>query len=227
MAKPLRGIKFPGLEDEYVLPSEYGYGGNAITVQETKITTDDALATALGVIYNAMGDGETKMVRWVGYPSNGFDFFGILERDSINNGGIIAWTAENGGYQISKTKNGGNWQPLEWINPPMVDGVEYRTTKRCNGKPVYTTYMNLGTLPVTDYKNFPYSTEGSTTELISFELFTKNAENEQYAYPHLGFSDAVIKCVARQGGKRTFSIRTFSDMSSYTGTATLEYTKKP
>ena len=35
-------------------------------------------------------------------------------------------------------KDNGNWQPVEWINPPMKLGVEYRTTERYLGKPVYT-----------------------------------------------------------------------------------------
>lgn len=29
------------------------------------------------------------------------------------------------------------WQPLEWVNPPMNIGKEYRTTERYQGKPVY------------------------------------------------------------------------------------------
>lgn len=32
----------------------------------------------------------------------------------------------------------------EWINPPMVMGVEYRTTERWNDEPVYTMLVNLG-----------------------------------------------------------------------------------
>lgn len=35
-------------------------------------------------------------------------------------------------------KNNGKWQPVEWINPPMELGTEYRTTERYLGKPVYT-----------------------------------------------------------------------------------------
>lgn len=34
----------------------------------------------------------------------------------------------------------------EWINPPMIIGVEYRSTERWNGKPVYVKAVNLGTL---------------------------------------------------------------------------------
>lgn len=37
----------------------------------------------------------------------------------------------------------GEW---EYINPPMSVGVEYRTIKRWNGKPVYTKFVDLGAL---------------------------------------------------------------------------------
>lgn len=38
----------------------------------------------------------------------------------------------------------GTWQPWEWVNPPMVLGVEYRTTERRNGKAVYTMLFDCG-----------------------------------------------------------------------------------
>lgn len=34
----------------------------------------------------------------------------------------------------------------EWINPPMVPGVEYRTTERFNGQPVYTMLVDCGSI---------------------------------------------------------------------------------
>lgn len=37
------------------------------------------------------------------------------------------------------------WQPWEYINPPMSAGVEYRTTERWQGKPVYTKLISFGT----------------------------------------------------------------------------------
>lgn len=33
---------------------------------------------------------------------------------------------------------------VEWINPPMVVGVEYRTAERCDGKVVYARYIDCG-----------------------------------------------------------------------------------
>ena len=41
-----------------------------------------------------------------------------------------------------------NYNPeWDWLNPPMQLGVEYRTTERYNGKPVYAFAMNLGQGP--------------------------------------------------------------------------------
>lgn len=37
--------------------------------------------------------------------------------------------------------------PWEWVNPPMELGVEYRTTERYLGKPVYVKLINCGNLP--------------------------------------------------------------------------------
>ena len=39
------------------------------------------------------------------------------------------------------------WLPFEWVNPPLNLGVEYRTTERYQGKPVYVQSINFGTLP--------------------------------------------------------------------------------
>lgn len=43
-----------------------------------------------------------------------------------------------------RQKFGGAWEEWEWINPPMLPGVEYRTTERWEGKPVYTKLVSLG-----------------------------------------------------------------------------------
>lgn len=41
-------------------------------------------------------------------------------------------------------RNVGNEQ--EWLNPPMMEREEYRTTERYNGQPVYVKRMNLGAI---------------------------------------------------------------------------------
>ena len=39
------------------------------------------------------------------------------------------------------------WSAWEWVNPPMELGVEYRTTERFLGKPVYVQVFRVGSLP--------------------------------------------------------------------------------
>lgn len=42
----------------------------------------------------------------------------------------------------TKRNDDGTWTPIEWRNPPMQNGVEYRTTERYDGKPVYAKRIN-------------------------------------------------------------------------------------
>lgn len=44
----------------------------------------------------------------------------------------------------------------EYINPPMVKGVQYRTTERYNGEPVYTILIDGGAIPHNSTKTVSY-----------------------------------------------------------------------
>ena len=48
------------------------------------------------------------------------------------------------GCQIKRVFVDGKWYPWEWLNPPMELGVEYRTTERYLGKPVYAKAVDCG-----------------------------------------------------------------------------------
>lgn len=48
------------------------------------------------------------------------------------------------GRYVKRCRVAGVWQPWEWVNPPLVLGVEYRTTERYNGKPVYVQTRQFG-----------------------------------------------------------------------------------
>lgn len=45
----------------------------------------------------------------------------------------------------------------EWLNPPLLLDVEYRTTERCLDKPVYVRMINAGTFPSSGYKSVTIS----------------------------------------------------------------------
>lgn len=61
----------------------------------------------------------------------------------------------------------GGWQPWEWINPPTLLGVEYRTVERYNGKPVYDKAINFGQAPNATYKDVSHGID-HFSQLVSY-----------------------------------------------------------
>lgn len=59
------------------------------------------------------------------------------------NGLDISESSEYPGCFYRKLSNGG----VEWFNPPMLIGAEYRTVERYLGKPVYVKLVSLGAGP--------------------------------------------------------------------------------
>lgn len=107
-------------------PAGYGYGGAAVPLSSSILSTEDALTTALAAAYDSMGNQETKLVTYAGYPSpSDWRWFGILTRSSANNGSFVAQGAYNGGSQFMKTKNSGAWKPCVIWNAGMC--IEFDT----------------------------------------------------------------------------------------------------
>lgn len=53
----------------------------------------------------------------------------------------------HGDAMLHRGRSGNTWLPWEWVNPPMQLGVEYRTTERYLGKPVYVKAVDCGNFP--------------------------------------------------------------------------------
>lgn len=51
------------------------------------------------------------------------------------------------------------WREWECVNPPMLEGIEYRTKERYMGKVVYTKLVNFGSLPNTKDKLVPHGAQ--------------------------------------------------------------------
>ena len=108
----------------------------------------------------------------------------------------------------------GGWQPWEWMNPPTLLGVEYRTTERYLGKPVYVKVVDCGNLPNTTSKEVAHGIANVaymidvTLQGLNASSFTHNA-NELTVW-------ANYECVY---------IKTLNDLSRYSVYASLRYTK--
>lgn len=134
-------------------PNGYGYGDNAHGFFANP-DSDGSVATAFfdGLLAQ-MGNGVTIRGSFVDYPyivdtANGGEY--ELLRGNASSA-IATITIFGGGgagpYRLTWTKYNNAWRAPEWTNPPLAQGVEYRTTERYLGKPVYCKLVNFGKLP--------------------------------------------------------------------------------
>ena len=90
------------------------------------------------------------------------------------------------GYELVRHKINGTWSECDWINPPMLAGVEYRTTERYNGLPVYrklvkyTSTATMGNASGSVDYNIPHGISGFS-ELV--ELNAKYGTRTMIPYP--------------------------------------------
>lgn len=202
-------------------PSGYGFDGRAIALSSSLINNDTELGTVLDAIYNNMNSGETKLIRFAGYPSNSdYLWYGFLFKSSANYGSLVAYSAFAKGVSVTKTKYSGTWQPLEWTNPPMNPGTGYRTTEFWNNdKPVYTKLIDIGYLPNASTKNIDGVIESGIEDLVELKCILKSGyvrrNSDGLVDVHLGVENPYA----------WLTVKTTSDMSAYTGKVLIKWTK--
>lgn len=107
----------------------------------------------------------------------------------------------------------GGWQPWEWINPPTLLGVEYRTTERYDSKPVYAKAVNFGALPANSSKSVAH---GISDMARCFEVVGS------YGVQNLVGEAAVTTIGANT---ENISIATDRNLSAETAIVLMKYTK--
>lgn len=76
---------------------------------------------------------------------------------------------------LYKTLWAGVWRPLEYENPLMNAGEEYRTTEQVNGKSVYVKRIAFGTLPNAASKTKEHGISGKTRN-IRYRIDTNSSD---------------------------------------------------
>lgn len=139
---------------------------------------------------------------------------------------LILATGGKQGYELRRVAKDTSWQPWEWVNPPMELGVEYRTTERYKGKPVYVKLVNFGALPNTTTKRVdPNITNFS--ELVDMRVIIAVSDGSYHI--NMSFDGDTSGTVNNRtwfklsvGG---IAIKTFIDQSADSAIVTLKYTK--
>ena len=129
-------------------PAGYGYG----EVQAISFW-DDADETKLEAHLDSFFLDESKLnkvyrFKLVDYPACGATGKGgiadIMCSDIVNgvpNDILVVFHGLANSWDAIKRKENGIWYPWEHVNPIMNTGVEYRTTERYEGKPVYAKHI--------------------------------------------------------------------------------------
>lgn len=127
-------------------PGGFGYGETFSRIGHDNIT-DAEFVEMLEAKLSTMDYDSAAQVTWEDHPLiDGTVRIGTLWKSGTGKYAVLT----GDGYastSITRVKVNGVWQPFEWVNPPMNPGVEYRTTERYLGKPVYCKLVNAGLMP--------------------------------------------------------------------------------
>ena len=161
-------------------------------------------------------------------PESGNGGFADIFADSVNDSNgypraiTIVFYARNVGAAgptiATKQKVDGVWHPWEYVNPQMVEGVEYRTTERFFGKPVYRKLVNFGTLPNATLKMVNHN--AANADKIGIDMSMSYAGGGGKSLFPL---NPNIKKIDISGN--TINVETTLDLSSYSAVFCLCYTK--
>lgn len=237
--------------DSFLLPllggkmqGDINMDGNAITGIPAAKEDTDALAlafarTLFAPIGYGLGEDQSKLITDLNSATkSGFYRFNA---DATNNpfgaSGFMqvramddwSWTQIAtilvGSQQsfVVRSMLGGVLKEWEWVNPPLAIGVEYRTTKRHNGKVVYTKLVDCGAMPNHSAKNVAIGV--SRENITSFQATIYGDTSSKITYNNLvvnsSFGIEGRVCIFNTN----ININTSVDLSQCTVKCVIEYVK--
>lgn len=101
----------------------------------------------------------------------------VLTRNSNPQTVQVSFNVTDLAFELRRVCTNGVWSPWEWVNPPMQLGVEYRTTERHNGKPVYKKAVNTGALSAGTSKSVAHGVENIRLRLSALYGINNDGDN--------------------------------------------------
>lgn len=132
------------------------------------------------------------------------------------------WSTGHKAYRTS-VDNGATWG--EWIyeTPPLVHNVEYRTTERLSGQPVYVRYIHIGSIPANN--EITADVGIAANKLVSLEIMTYSAAyNVAMPLPHMDSNNNSISMIGWLAGG-VIHVKSFVSFTGYSAFAIIKYTK--
>lgn len=194
-------------------PADFGYtGGTISTEKEFMAIIDNCL--------DSMPKDSVRHVSIMYYGRHSVTIHKHLEGYAYIEDVTYVYSATNGaiGNKLRNILYDGVWMGWEYENPPMVSGVEYRTTERYNGKAVYVKLVYFYALPERGTKSLSIGVSGD--KIVDIISSFRWANGREWA-----------RDINYQGKGRWYLynsqivVQAVEDISSYVATFTVKYTK--
>lgn len=178
-------------------PDGYGLGGKSMA--NTNNDANQAVDNGWVTVYAS--------------TANGAKVDGSLFVESCNWGRYQSIKQLSTGCVLQRCQYNNVWGEWEWVNPPMYPGVEYRTTERYLGKPVYAKCIEFGYLPNNASKIVNISTPNKGV-FLRYDVSTADTnEHLNTRVSQIWFNENFVE------------ITTLTDRSTMYAYVTVHYTK--
>lgn len=159
-------------------PAGFGFGDAVQSIETTSAGESyETYCAKVDAVLDGMPDKTAKLV--LAYPPavygkagttisllyKGDANYAVLSNIGSADTALCGWRMFKLRYPSSSSP--AVWMPFEWEHPPMKIGVEYRTSERYNGKPVYAKAINFGQAPNATYKDVSHGIE-NFSQLVSY-----------------------------------------------------------
>lgn len=205
--------------------------------QKTQARTNIAAAPkgfGLGDVWSVAPSRDADLITGSGFQMavlntpTGNSWWGILsfiyDSDSATQWAMSQNTAEYYGSVCKREKRAGTWSPWEWGNPPLFLGVEYRTTERYLGKPVYVKKVDFGNAPAGSIKEVSCAT--NVANMVDFNLTVWNGSLAQENTIISDDGTIVARPYSKLAeGTLSIALAVFKDISTRTVDLVVKYTK--
>lgn len=193
-------------------PGGYGLGDIAGVVISSTVEEGLNTATQNGWYYfGGTGDIENRPSL---IPDSGYGYLLVSSRNQQTK--LQVFMSEVNNYIAVRKLEAGVWQPWEYINPPMQLGVEYRTTERYLGKPVYCKLVNFGALPNATQKVVKHNIPNVSSVISVYG----SAQDQAIVVGAFGMQVTGINA-----DNTNVAIWTSADLSNYSAYVAMKYTK--
>lgn len=177
-----RRLDIYGTWGKWVDVSPNAFAPAGIVSKTIKIVSETELDNALTEEINTMANDSARFLVFA--PTNSSVFGGIATLCRLYKRSVSGYgTADFIGYATygpntwQKSWYGGTWKPIEWVNPPMALGVEYRTTERHNGKVKYKKLISFGEFPQSTSKEVSTGIDANKYRIVGVHRHAKEIGN--------------------------------------------------